>query len=241
MNEPAAGAVGPGLRERKKRERKQALYRAAADLCLTEGYANVTVEDICERCDVSPRTFFNYFSSKEEAVIGREDVIFDDEDQPAVQDFENGGPSGDLLTDFRILLTSVVATRLKTRDDVKRHLELLRSDTALLQAQLARMDNNLRLFQEMIQRRLRATPVLRQAQDAEQSPVQAQDAGAVRPAQAAEQEDTDIEHRAEVLAGLGVTVLRLTFERASSDAEDAESAVPTIFAELQELFTKETR
>ena len=34
------------------------------------GFANVTIEDITEVADVAPRTFFNYFPSKESAVIG---------------------------------------------------------------------------------------------------------------------------------------------------------------------------
>lgn len=81
-----------GLRERKKRERGQALRRAAIDLALEKGYHNVTVEDICERCGVSRRTFFNYYSSKEEALLGRADTVFDEEDQPAIAEFEAGDP-----------------------------------------------------------------------------------------------------------------------------------------------------
>lgn len=230
MKSVEENASGGGLRERKKQERKQALYRAAADLSLTKGYTNVTVEDICERCDVSVRTFFNYFSSKEEAVIGRDDIIFDDEDQPAVNEFENGGPSGDLLNDFRVLLASVVDTRSKTREDLKRHLQLLRSDATVLQTQLERMDNNMRLFRQLIQRRL-----------AHDSGVDVgsgsgdQDLGSVL--------DTVFGRRAQVLAGLGVTVLRLTVERVASDSSDidATAAVPAIFDELHQLFTQENR
>ena len=105
-------APSEGLRERKKRERGQALRRAAIDLALEKGYHNVTVEDICERCGVSRRTFFNYYSSKEEALLGRADTVFDEEDQPAIEEFEAGGPHGRLVADLEYLLSFIVATRM---------------------------------------------------------------------------------------------------------------------------------
>ena len=59
-----------GLRERKKRERQRALRRAAIELTLEKGFSTITIEDICERCGVSRRTFFNYFQTKEDAIVG---------------------------------------------------------------------------------------------------------------------------------------------------------------------------
>ena len=64
------GANGaPGLRERKKLATRQALSAAAIRLAIEQGFDNLRVEDIAEAAGVSPRTFNNYFSSREEAIV----------------------------------------------------------------------------------------------------------------------------------------------------------------------------
>jgi AcrR family transcriptional regulator len=60
--------VVAGLRQRKRRETRVALNRAAIRLCMQRGWENVTVEDIASAANVSPRTFRNYFSTKAAAV-----------------------------------------------------------------------------------------------------------------------------------------------------------------------------
>ncbi|MEV8517605.1 helix-turn-helix domain-containing protein [Dactylosporangium sp. NPDC051484] len=59
----------PTLRERKKQATREALRAAALHLALERGPENVRVDDIAEAAGVSPRTYNNYFSSREEAII----------------------------------------------------------------------------------------------------------------------------------------------------------------------------
>jgi len=59
-----------GLRERKRAQTRHRLEEAAIGLALRDGLDKVTIDAISERADVSPRTFFNYFDSKEDAILG---------------------------------------------------------------------------------------------------------------------------------------------------------------------------
>ena len=67
---PVGRASEGGRRDRKKHATRQALRNAALQLVAERGFAHVTVEDIAEAADVATRTFFNYFPSKQSAVIG---------------------------------------------------------------------------------------------------------------------------------------------------------------------------
>lgn len=58
-----------GLRERKKRATRAALQAAALRLALERGPENVRVDDIADAAGVSPRTYNNYFSSREQAIV----------------------------------------------------------------------------------------------------------------------------------------------------------------------------
>ena len=63
-------AATEGLRERKKRETREAITRAAWKLFARRGFDAVTVADIARAAKVSEKTVFNYFPAKEDLVIG---------------------------------------------------------------------------------------------------------------------------------------------------------------------------
>jgi AcrR family transcriptional regulator len=59
----------PGRRERKKQRTRDALFEAAMDLFTAKGYEQTAVHEITDAVDVSERTFFRYFASKEDLVL----------------------------------------------------------------------------------------------------------------------------------------------------------------------------
>ena len=59
-----------GRRERKKSATHRQLRSAALRLVAKRGLQKVTVEDIAEAADVSTRTFYDHFASKEDAIVG---------------------------------------------------------------------------------------------------------------------------------------------------------------------------
>jgi AcrR family transcriptional regulator len=61
--------IPQGLRARKKIQTRLALARAAMQLFEERGYAATSVDDIAAAANVSRRTFFRYFSAKEEVFI----------------------------------------------------------------------------------------------------------------------------------------------------------------------------
>ncbi|MBF8189705.1 TetR family transcriptional regulator [Nonomuraea sp. K274] len=58
-----------GLRERKKEKTRLAILDAALDLILEQGYESTTIEQIAGVVEISPRTFFRYFTSKDHLVL----------------------------------------------------------------------------------------------------------------------------------------------------------------------------
>ncbi|MGC2974188.1 TetR/AcrR family transcriptional regulator [Brevibacterium sp. FAM 25378] len=231
-SDSATPVPAEGLRERKKRERGQALRRAAIDLALEKGYHNVTVEDICERCGVSRRTFFNYYSSKEEALLGRADTVFDEEDQPAIDEFEAGGPHGRLVADLEHLLGFIVATRMSKREEMHQYHLMLKQDPSLLQLQMARMGNNERLFRQIIQRRLDGT-----ARTASAPVGYDDDATSSCPR---EPEDEPVSARAEAVTALAMMALKATFTRMRRFEGDPGPVIENIFDELRTIFKEES-
>jgi AcrR family transcriptional regulator len=117
----------PSRRERKKLATRQALHEAAFGLAEEYGLAGVTVDAIADRADVAPRTFFNYFACKEDAILDR------DPDRPeALRQALLGRPSGeDALTALRHVMEAEVARRVLDTERFVRRMRLIQMEPQL--------------------------------------------------------------------------------------------------------------
>ena len=149
------------LRERKKVATRRLLRRAALELVGERGLANVTVEDIAEAADVSPRTFFNYFPSKEAALFGGEpDRAAGLRDR--VAHLAPGAPAVEVLRTVMAQDAEAVAGELRSLGgdpaDWLRRMKAARTDPHVRAAQAAHMATIERAIGEGLATRLGADP-----------------------------------------------------------------------------------
>jgi AcrR family transcriptional regulator len=95
-----------GLRERKRIATRRAIQLAALGLATERGFDRVTIDEISHAANVSPRTFFNYFPSKETAIIGELPELPGEE---TVERFIEAGPDEPILEGVSHLLIAAIA------------------------------------------------------------------------------------------------------------------------------------
>lgn len=139
------------LREKKRELLRSTIEKTAVSLVLDHGYDNVTVEMICEASMASPRTFFNYFGSKEAAILGPAPA---DPDPQIAENFVHH-PQGDVLSD----LTRMMSAVLSDHGDVDIALwndrrTIIRSNPQLLKAHADRFTDKDEELVALVLRRL---------------------------------------------------------------------------------------
>ena len=149
------GAVAdqPGLRERKRLATRRAIQRAVLDLSVQHGFDKVTIDEISSAADVSPRTFFNYFASKEEAIMGDLPTLAS---IGATADFIAGGPEESVFAGLGRLIAAAASAVTDDKESNQRRRVLLRQHPALFARRMSYLHGFEDDLTEIIVRRLQA-------------------------------------------------------------------------------------
>ncbi|GAB3584883.1 hypothetical protein GCM10027406_32120 [Leifsonia lichenia] len=132
-----------GLRERKRLATRRAIQLAALELASERGFDRVTIDEISHAANVSPRTFFNYFPSKESAIIGELPELPDEE---RIERFIDAGPEEPILDGISELLIAAIDTVELTGDDHGGAVDATRSVHELHTLRRALLKDNPELF-----------------------------------------------------------------------------------------------
>lgn len=117
-------------REARKAHTRAELIRHARRLTARHGLTGFTIEELCEEVGVSRRTFFNYFPSKEGAVLGAGP---DDAMERALTEFAYSPPAGGLLLDVLVdFLVRFFEASAPGRDEVADFMAAVEREPHLL-------------------------------------------------------------------------------------------------------------
>ncbi len=132
-----------GLRERKRLETRTALEEAAVTVVLRDGFEHATVDAMCAEANVSPRTFFNYFESKEDAIL----CVYDEKiDDARLTAHVRNSLTNDLIESVVALVVSLMGPAATGRSHQKSRIEIIKKNPHLLSrhaAQITRMNEHL--------------------------------------------------------------------------------------------------
>lgn len=139
----------PGLRQAKIQRTRLRVEKAAVELALAHGSEHVTVDQICEAADISARTFFNYFGTKEVAIVGPANKT---PDEDLLEDFI--AKDGPLLADFLHVFVENVRRKEPNVELIRLRRALFDKEPQLAAQRMSREANARSLYLEVVTRRL---------------------------------------------------------------------------------------
>ncbi len=147
-----------GLRERKKQRTRIALIDAALELFLAKGYEATTIDEIVAAVEVSQRTFFRYFATKEDVVTG-----FLAEHDQLLGEALAARPAGErpfaaLFESLRVVLATIAEGDPADSIRFRRVRQVIESTPSLMAAQMARYSASAEALAAEIARRQGVDP-----------------------------------------------------------------------------------
>ena len=149
-----SAAPAEGLRERHRKRTAADLEEAALTLFSERGFDAVTIDDIAAAADVSRRTFFRYFASKEDVILSDHPKRLDDL-QAALDRRPAGEPA---LTALRNAIMSIAGTYEEDREHMLRRFRLMTTTPALEARSLCLQRNWETAVTEMVAARMGVDP-----------------------------------------------------------------------------------
>lgn len=141
----------PGLRQRKQAATALTIERSAVALVQEHGFQAVTVDMICAASGVSQRTFFNYFKTKDQAILGAEPGRLDER---RVREFL-ASDSPDLLAGILDLLATLAPVGTDDRALAADRLGIISRTPALMQKEIERLSDVYEELKDVLYLRLR--------------------------------------------------------------------------------------
>ncbi|MEW1921091.1 TetR family transcriptional regulator [Pseudarthrobacter oxydans] len=141
----------PGLRQRKQAATALTIERSAVALVQERGFQAVTVDMICAASGVSQRTFFNYFKTKDQAILGAEPGRLDER---RVREFL-ASDSPDLLAGILDLLATLAPVGTEDRALAADRMGIISRTPALMQKEIERLSDVYEELKEVLYLRLR--------------------------------------------------------------------------------------
>ncbi|MDY7544336.1 MULTISPECIES: helix-turn-helix domain-containing protein [unclassified Cryobacterium] len=192
-NIPTDAGQDEGLRARKRAATQAALEAAAIGQASEHGYHHVTVDMICEAAQVSQRTFFNYFATKDAAFLGASPPL---PTESAVQTFVEGN-GGSVLAELVLMIESAIAASEPDRELLRARRTLIENTPELFTSEIIRLAE--------LEDRLADVVLLRFAARGR-----------------TEATTPDILDEAHMVVGLAVSVLRFAMRKASESDYSAD-------------------
>jgi AcrR family transcriptional regulator len=144
-----SAAHQPGRRERRRKETRERIFRAAMQLFAEHGFFNTTVEDITEAADVGKGTFFNYFPSKEHVLTVLHDIQLS-KVESAVQAARAG--EGKIHKILRELMERVAEEPARSQPLARGLIATLFSSDPVRDAMVGTMARGRKMLEEILQR-----------------------------------------------------------------------------------------
>ncbi|MEV6296687.1 TetR family transcriptional regulator [Streptomyces sp. NPDC051896] len=148
MTTHETSAAPLGLRERKKQKTRERIRREAYRLFAEHGYEATTVDQIADAAEISSSTFFRYFPTKE-------DVVIQDEYDPALADAIRSRPAGEPIVDAILssLKGPLGAMLQQDREDLLLRTRIAFNDPAIRARNMAEQERSERAMAEVIAER----------------------------------------------------------------------------------------